>query len=270
MTFTETYIIALAGIILMMTILWLVSITLHNVSIVDLFWGMGFVGAGIYFYLVTGDGFAPRKVITLVLVCIWGIRLSGYLTWRNWGKGEDIRYQNFRKSYGEHRYWWVSFFQTFLLQGVLMWVISAPLLGASFSSEHTTLSFVDFAGLFLVSLGIIFETTGDFQLAMFKKNPENRGKVMRSGLWKYTRHPNYFGDALAWWGFGLFSVGAGIYWPLISSALMTFLLLRVSGVTLLDKTMVSSKPEYQDYIETTSGFFPWFPKTNKKIDNFKA
>ncbi len=261
MTFTGTYLIALAGIISMMAFLWLASIKLRNVSIVDLFWGLGFAGAGIYYFLVADDGFGPRKIMTLLLVCVWGIRLSVYLTWRNYGKGEDIRYQNFRKNYGEHHYWWISFFQTFLLQGVLMWIISAPLLGASFSPEHTSFNFLDFAGLFLCVFGIVFETAGDLQLTLFKQNPENKGKVMRSGLWKYTRHPNYFGDSLVWWGFGLISAAAGVYWPLISSAIMTFLLLKVSGVAMLDKTMVSRKPAYQDYIETTSGFFPWFPKT---------
>jgi steroid 5-alpha reductase family enzyme len=270
MTFAGTYTVALAGILFMMTILWLVSIKLHNASIVDLFWGLGFVGAGVYYFLVSDDGFGPRKIIMLTLVCIWGIRLSVYLTWRNYGKGEDIRYQNFRKNYGEHRYWWISFFQTFLLQGVLMWIISAPLLGAGFSSEHSGLNVLDLAGIFLCLFGIVFETTGDIQLARFKQHPENKGKVMRSGLWKYTRHPNYFGDSLVWWGFGLISAAAGIYWPLISSAIMTFLLLKVSGVAMLDKTMVNRKPAYREYIDTTSGFFPWFPKTNKKIDNFKA
>ncbi len=264
MNFLTIYFIALAGIVFMMTILWLVSIKLHNVSIVDLFWGLGFAVTGIFYFLVSDNGFGPRKTMTLILVCIWGIRLSVYLTWRNSGKGEDIRYQNFRKNYGEHRYWWISFFQTFLLQGVLMWIISAPLLGASFSSEHSGFSFLDYAGLFFSVFGIVFETTGDLQLTGFKQNPENRGKVMRSGLWKYTRHPNYFGDSLVWWGFGLISAAAGVYWPLISSAIMTFLLLKVSGVAMLDKTMVSRKPSYQDYIDTTSGFFPWFPKTKKK------
>ncbi len=261
MTFASIYFLALPGIISIMTILWLVSISIRNVSIVDIFWGSGFTLAGIYYYLAAVNGLEIRKLMVLILVCIWGLRLTFYLFWRNHGKGEDIRYQNFRKNYGEHRYWWISFFQTFLLQGVLMWIISAPLLGASFSPEQSRLNFLDFAGLFILVFGIVFETTGDLQLARFRQNPENRGKVMRSGLWKYTRHPNYFGDSLVWWGFGLLSAAAGVYWPLISSAIMTFLLLKVSGVAMLDKTIVSRKPAYQDYIDTTSGFFPWFPKT---------
>lgn len=264
MTFANTYLLALAGILIMMTILWLISIKLHNVSIVDLFWGLGFMVTGIYYYLVTTGGYAPRKIIVLILVCIWGMRLSLYLIRRNHGKGEDIRYRAFRKHYGEHRYWWISFFQTFLFQGVIMWFVSAPLLGASFSVENSGLSFLDITGTFLCLFGIIFETTGDLQLAAFKQKTENEGKVMRSGLWKYTRHPNYFGESLVWWGFGLISVSAGICWPLASSAFMTFLLLKVSGVSLLDKTMVERKPSYQDYIETTSGFFPWISKSNKK------
>jgi steroid 5-alpha reductase family enzyme len=129
MHFFQIYLFALAAILTMMFVLWITSIIIKNVSIVDLFWGFGFLVVSFIYFLKTDD-LEARKVVLLILVAIWGLRLSVYLSWRNIGKGEDYRYQKFRKYYGEHRYWWVSFFQTFLLQGILMWLISAPLLGA--------------------------------------------------------------------------------------------------------------------------------------------
>jgi len=259
MTFWETYLLGLALIISMMTALWIVSIFIKNVSIVDLFWGLGFVlSASLYFSL--GGGFDIRKIILLSLVSIWGLRLSLYLTWRNLGKGEDFRYREFRKNYGEHRYWWVSFFQTFLLQGILMWLISAPLLGAQFSSGDSTLNWLDFLGIAFWIIGFVFEAGGDYQLAKFKSNPENKGKVLNTGFWKYTRHPNYFGDSAVWWGFGLIGLAAGSYWPILGSILMTALIIKVSGVAMLEKSLSSNKPGYAGYVRKTSTFIPWFPK----------
>ena len=159
-----------------MSFLWIISIVIKNVSIVDLFWGFGFVLAN-GFYFISTDGFLPRKIILLIMVSIWGLRLSVYLAWRNIGKGEDFRYQQFRKKYGENRYWWISFFQTFLLQGILMWLISAPLLGAQYYGLNNSLGIFDFAGMILWITGFIFEAGGDFQLAMFKADPSNKGKV---------------------------------------------------------------------------------------------
>jgi steroid 5-alpha reductase family enzyme len=242
-----------------MTLLWLVSVLLKNVSIVDLFWGFGFVlSAGVYAFYSVDIG--TRGFLVLVLVTIWGIRLSGYLTWRNSGKGEDFRYREFRRQYGEKRYWWISYFQTFLLQGVLMWLISAPLLGAIKGHGGDEISMIDFIGLALWIIGFVFETGGDWQLAKFKSNPANRGSVLNSGFWRYTRHPNYFGDAAVWWGFGLFSISSGNYLPALGSLLMTALIIKVSGVYLLEKTLKTDKPGYASYIRQTSAFIPWFPK----------
>ena len=131
MSFFQIWIQALVIILVMMTILWFVSVLIKNVSIVDLFWGFGFVITS-SFYFLKSPGEGPRKIILFLLVTLWGLRLSSYLAWRNTGKGEDFRYGQFRKNYGEKRYWWISFFQTFLLQGILMWLISTPLLGAQF------------------------------------------------------------------------------------------------------------------------------------------
>jgi steroid 5-alpha reductase family enzyme len=259
MTFTGVYFSALPVVIFIMTLLWVRSIFIKNVSIVDLFWGFGFVILSL-FYFQFSSGYLPRKIITLLLVMIWGIRLSVYLTRRNMGMGEDFRYREFRKKYGEERYWWVSFFQTFLLQGILMWLISVTLLGAMTGSDVKELSVADYAGILLWITGMIFEAGGDWQLAKFKSNPLNKGKVLNKGLWRYTRHPNYFGDSAVWWGYGLLSIGAGNYLAAFGSVMMTALIIRVSGVALLEKSLVDKKPEYRDYIRNTSSFIPWPPR----------
>jgi len=259
MTFLQIYAQALLVIIIMMTLLWIISIILKNVSIADLFWGFGFVLANV-FYFINTDGNIIRKVILLILVTIWGLRLSIYLTWRNYGKGEDFRYREFRKNYGEKRYWWVSFFQTFLLQGVLMWLVSAPLLGAQFEGADRSPGLLDFTGILFWAIGFTFETGGDFQLARFKSDPSNKGKVLDKGFWKFTRHPNYFGDSAVWWGYGLICLSAGSYLPVLGSILMTALIIKVSGVALLEKSLKDQKPQYKEYIEKTSTFIPWLPK----------
>jgi steroid 5-alpha reductase family enzyme len=259
MSFFDIYFIALLLIMGLMVMLWLFSVFLKNVSIVDLFWGAGFVmAAAVYYYL--GKGHIDRKIIVLILAAIWGLRLSIYLAWRNVGKGEDFRYQQFRQKYGANRYWWISFFQTFLLQGGLMWLISAPLLGSMHEGAGIDLNFLDFFGIFIWSVGFVFEAGGDFQLARFKADPASKGKVLDKGFWRYTRHPNYFGDVMIWWGFAFFALAAGSYLPVFGAILMTLLIIKVSGVALLEKSLNESKPEYRAYIGKTSAFLPWFPK----------
>lgn len=245
-------------VLILMTILWIVSIFLKNVSIVDTFWGLGFVMLTWFYYFQT-DGFITRKIILLILVTIWGLRLSFYIGWRNWGEGEDYRYQNFREKHGK-KYWWFSYFQTFLLQGFLMVIISVPLLGAQITAKNYALGFLDYLAIIVWLIGFVFEAGGDLQMAKFKNNPDSKGKVLNTGFWRYTRHPNYFGDSAQWWGYGLFSMAAGSYWPILGSVLMTFLLIRVSGVAMLEKSLKDKKPKYRDYIEKTNAFIPWFPK----------
>ena len=239
--------------------LWILSIIIKNVSIVDIFWGLGFV-ITCGFYFISSHGNESRKIILMSLVAIWGLRLSVYLAWRNLGKGEDFRYREFRRNYGENRYWWISFFQTFLLQGLLMWLISAPLLGAQYYGEDSSLGIIDFTGITLWIIGFTFEAGGDLQLAHFRSDPSNKGKVLDKGFWHYTRHPNYFGDSAAWWGYGLICLASGSYLPALGSLLMTALIIRVSGVALLEKSLNKQKPQYKDYIENTSAFLPWIPK----------
>lgn len=255
----QIYLQGLLLILALVSILWIISVFIGNVSIVDLFWGLGFVIVNSWYFLAN-ESISSREILLLVLVTIWGLRLSIYLAWRNIGKGEDFRYREFRKNYGEKNYWWISFFQTFLLQGVLMWLISSTLWGVNRFSDETSLKIIDYVGLLVWITGFIFEAGGDYQLARFKMNPANKGKVLHTGFWRYTRHPNYFGDAAVWWGYSLLCLSAGSYWYLLGSVLMTLLIIKVSGVALLEKTLKVQKPQYLDYIQKTNSFFPWFPK----------
>ena len=246
-------------ILVLVTLLWIWSVFIKNVSIVDVFWSIGFVVVNAFYIFMTGE-LNARKVLVLTLVSIWGLRLAIYLAYRNIGKGEDFRYQEFRRNYGSKRYWWFSFFQTFLLQGGLIMIISLPLLGISSSASSGDLNVLDYLGVVVWLIGFVFEAGGDFQLMRFKKNIENKGKVLNTGFWKYTRHPNYFGDSAVWWAYAIFSIAAGSYWQIIGSIIMTLLIIKISGVSLLEKTLKNTKPQYSDYIEKTNSFFPWFPK----------
>ena len=246
-------------IFILITILWLWSVAIKNVSIVDIFWGFGFVIVNAYYFILSGD-INTRKLLLLVLVSIWGMRLTFYLAWRNIGKGEDFRYQEFRQKFGPERYWWFSYIQTFLLQGLLIMVISLPLLGVNSDAQSGNLNSLDYLAILVWLIGFAFETGGDYQLAKFKKNPNNKGKVLNTGFWKYTRHPNYFGDAAVWCSYALFCIASGSYWQIIGSIIMILLIIKVSGVALLEKTLKETKPQYKEYIEKTNSFFPWFPK----------
>ncbi len=258
MSFIEIYLLGGAAILTMMVLLWLASLALKNASIVDIFWGTAFVLAGWVYFTLTPTGAAERKLLISLLVTLWGLRLSIYIFWRNHGKPEDFRYQKWRRENGPS-WWWRSFFQVFLLQGLLAWIISIPLLVAQVATQPARLGWLDFAGILIWAIGFFFESAGDWQLARFKANPANRGKVLQDGVWRYTRHPNYFGDSAQWWGYYLVAAAAGGWWTVYSPILMTFLLLRVSGVALLEKTL-ETRPQYRDYIEKTSAFIPWFPK----------
>ena len=243
----------------LVTLLWLLSITIKNVSIVDIFWGFGFVVVNA-FYVYNLEEINPRNWLLLALVSIWGLRLTFYLAIRNIGKGEDYRYQQFRKDYGTERYWWFSYFQVFLLQGALILIVSLPYLGVHFSQTSGEFIWLDYIAIVVWGIGFSFEAGGDYQLYKFKKNTENKGKVLNTGFWKYTRHPNYFGDSAVWWAYALFSIAAGGYWQIIGAIIMTLLIIKVSGVAMLERTLKNTKPKYKAYIENTNAFLPWFPK----------
>ncbi|MEO6027023.1 MAG: DUF1295 domain-containing protein [Candidatus Binatia bacterium] len=248
-----------ALIIAAMLALWLLSLAIRDVSIVDIFWGLGFVMVA-HWTRATSAGFGPRAWLVTALVTAWGVRLGVYLCWRNWGGGEDYRYQAMRRHYGAN-FWLVSLVVVFGLQGVLMWVISLPVQLAVSAPTPSALGVLDALGTVLVVVGLFFETVGDLQLARFKADPANKGTVMDRGLWYYTRHPNYFGDAVVWWGLFCFALTTpGHAWTAIGPVVMTYLLTRLSGVPLLEKKLAKTRPAYADYIARTSSFVPWPPR----------
>lgn len=241
-----------------MLLLWLLATARRDVTLVDIYWGIGFIVV-----LGTAMGMnrptSTRGEVALVLVMLWGMRLAGHLSWHKWGEPEDRRYQAMRRRHGG-RFWWVSLYTVFLLQGLLQWTIAMPLQVIAVSHEATFGTATDVIGLFLWISGFAFEAIGDAQLLKFQSRPENRGRVLDRGLWRYTRHPNYFGESLLWWGIYLLSLSAGGGWTLFSPVLMTALLLKVSGVSLLESTIVDRRPEYAEYQRRTSPFVPWRPR----------
>lgn len=262
LSLTELCAAAAVAIVALMAAVWLASLVLRDASLVDRFWGAGFVVvAALGAWL--GEGFPPRRALLLLLVAIWGLRLSWHLTRRNWGQGEDARYQRMRAAWGE-RFWWVSLFTVYGLQAAILWLVALPLVVGQSSPVPDRITWLDLLGAAVWLAGFLFETIGDAQLRAFKTDPENRGKVMDRGLWRYTRHPNYFGDALLWWG--LFLVAAqtrlGVV-TMVSPLVMTFLLTRVSGVPMLERQLRKSRPGYEDYCRRTSRFFPWAPKEKR-------
>ncbi|TVQ88901.1 MAG: DUF1295 domain-containing protein [Bacteroidetes bacterium] len=251
-----------AVVLVFMTLIWIWSVRIHNAGIVDPFWGMGFVTVTAW-YAYRLNITEPHQWILLAMVAIWGLRLFLYLFLRNYGKEEDYRYQQFRSNYGEKRYWWFSFFQVFMLQGVLLAFISISILGGIFPSEQGNTVWLIFSIIFWL-VGFGFEAGGDYQMAKFKAEPGNKGKVMDKGLWRYTRHPNYFGDTMVWWAYALMAVYNGYWWAIAGAGLMTWLIIKISGVAMLEKNLKTRREGYEDYIKRTSAFFPWFPSKSKK------
>ncbi len=252
----HTFLSAFAIILTVASATWCVSVFKRDVSIVDSMWPLFFLAAAVtYAGTVTQPG--PRTPWVLVLVSLWALRLSGYLTWRNWGEPEDRRYQRIRR-HNEPRFALKSFYLIFGMQGTLAWVISLPLLAAM--AAPRPMNVLDCAGGALWALGFAFESVADWQLARFKTSPANADRVMDRGLWRYTRHPNYFGDCCVWWGFYLVALAAGGWWSIVAPLLMSFLLLRVSGVALLEKDIGKRRPAYRDYIRRTNAFFPGPPR----------
>ena len=246
-----------------MVFLWGLSIPLKNVSIVDIGWGIGFV---LVAWLAAPVTVGPPMILK-GLITVWGLRLAYYLWMRNHGKPEDYRYVAMREKQGSS-FVWSSLFRVFVLQGVIMWVVSLPIQAAAARpvtsvEDASPCLILSGVGLAVWVIGLFFEAVGDFQLARFKANPNNQGRVMDRGLWRWTRHPNYFGDFCVWWGHWLICLGvsemSATWWTVLSPAIMSFFLIKVSGVALLEKAMKERSPEYEDYIRRTSSFFPWPP-----------
>jgi steroid 5-alpha reductase family enzyme len=246
------WLLGLAPILALAVVTWGVSVFKHDVSIVDRVWSLLFLGAAMAYALGVGLEM-PRTALVLCLVSLWALRLSLHITLRSWGEPEDRRYQAIRAR-NQLGFTWKSLYLVFGLQGLLAWIISLPLLAALASTAP--LGWLDALGLALWLVGFLFESIADWQLNRFKADPANRGRVLDTGLWCYTRHPNYFGEFLVWWGLFLIALSTGGGWSVVSPLLLSVLLLRVSGVTLLESDIAERRPAYRDYVLRTNAFFP--------------
>lgn len=250
---------SVVAVAILMGATWVLSVVRRDASVVDVVWGLGFVLITVVSVAV-GDGPSPRRLLLMALVGVWGLRLAVHIGWRNRGHGEDRRYQAMRARRGGW-FWLISLITVFLLQGVLMLVVSAPVQLAAAATEPSTLGPLAVVGVAVWLVGLVFEAGGDLQLARFKADPANAGGVMDRGLWRYTRHPNYFGDCCVWWG--IFLVAAETpagRWGTIGPIVMTLFLLKVSGVALLERDIGERRPGYARYVERTSAFLPRRPR----------
>ncbi len=250
------YLLGLVSMLGLATVTWVVSLLKRDVSIVDGVWALMLLAATSV-YATGAEPYTGRTTLILTLVVLWALRLSGHIIHRNWGEPEDRRYREIRQKY-EPSFALKSLGLIFWFQAGLAWIISMPL--------WPTLTVpVDWGGFDVLAVsvwtvGMIFEGIADWQLSQFKADPENHGKVMDRGLWHYTRHPNYFGECLIWWGFYIFAVPTGAWWTLVGPLLLTYLLLKFSGVTLMEQTIVERRPAYREYIARTNAFIPGPPK----------
>ena len=262
----NVFLMAAVVIACQMVFLWLLSIPLRNVSIVDIGWGMGFVFVA---WLAAPELGGPPTIF-YSLVTVWGVRLAWHLWLRNHGKPEDYRYVAMREKHGSS-FVWSSLLRVFALQGVIMWLIALPIMVAGAEAISEPCWILTGCGCALWLVGMFFEVVGDWQLARFKSNADNQGKVMDTGLWKYTRHPNYFGEFVLWWGHWVVCLGltdpTKTWWTILSPALISFLLLKISGVALLEQAMRNRSPEYEFYIHRTSTFFPRRPRPQTSVDD---
>lgn len=237
--------------------LWLASRIKKDVGIVDCFWSIMILGAGMCFIYFSNSSATERHDVVLLLLVVWATRLAIYITWRNWGQEEDSRYQVIREN-NQPNFEFKSLYIVFLLQAFLAVIIALPMM--SIFSSDTEINLLDYFALTLWLVGMFFEIVSDMQLQKFKASAHNKGKVLDRGLWRYSRHPNYFGEFCIWWAFFLFALASGYWWSIISPILMTILLMKVSGVSMLESTIIERRPEYAHYIRTTNAFFPWLPK----------
>lgn len=262
--------IAFVSVLSFFSLNWIISVIIKNVSIVDIIWGLGYAIQLFCFYFT--HTYNDFNLVLLILVSFHGLRLAIYIGIRNIGKEEDYRYQNFRRKYGGKQYWWVSFFQVFLLQGVINLAVCTlfglfiryssfdiyndDINNRNISSPNIVLCII---GGIVMHIGTLFESISDFQLALFKSKQENKGKLLTYGLWSLCRHPNYFGETLFWWGGYIYVCSVGLYWTIYCPIIMTLLIIFVSGVAMLENDE-SRKQKYQDqidYFNKTAKFIPF-------------
>jgi len=246
--------------LIFMTAVFCLALFLRDNSIVDISYGLAFVLCGWLGYFAFGSDH-PRQCLVLGMISIWGLRLAVHILLRKRGEqGEDFRYRKWREEWGKS-FFWRSYLQIYLLQGGVIYLVALPLL-LVIDQPGDRLGLLDLCGALIWLAGWLFETIGDWQLLQFKRNPANRGKIIQAGLWRYTRHPNYFGEALLWWGVFLVALGSphGLV-ALLSPLLINFLLLKISGIPMLE-AKYGGHPEFEAYKRRTNAFFPWFPRTS--------
>jgi steroid 5-alpha reductase family enzyme len=240
-----------------MTLWFLVSLIKKRNDVADVAWGLGFVVLAWTSFLLSGRS-GMRGVLACILVSIWGFRLAWHIQARHRGKVEDFRYMAWRREWGS---WFYvrSYAQVYLLQGALLFVVALPVLIIN-RGPGETFGFLDGVGVFVWLFGFVFESVGDAQLARFAQDPRNRGKILQSGLWRYSRHPNYFGEVAQWWGIWLLAAGTPGGWlSIVGPLTITLLILKVSGIPMLEKKMAAN-PDFAEYKRRTSAFIPWVPK----------
>lgn len=248
---------SLAAALAVLGVAWVVSVATRDASVADIAWGLAFVAIA-WAALAAGGGDAQRSIALAVLVTIWGLRLAGHIADRH--DGEDRRYAAMRERYGDG-FALRSLWSVFGLQAVLAWVISLPVQVAATDATPEALGLLAWLGFAVFAVGLAFEAIADFQLRAFARDEDNEGEVMDSGLWRYSRHPNYFGEACVWWGIWLIALETGsAWWTAVAPVLVTFLLLRVSGVVLTEKTISKRRPGYEAYARRTSAFVPRPPR----------
>lgn len=245
------------AVVLYMTVLFLIALARKDNSIADIGWGAGFILVALLSFFFE-PGYTPRHLLAVGLVVVWGGRLAAHIALRNRKRGEDFRYAKWREQWGR---WFIvrSYLQVFLLQGLILLAISYSIMVINHSTE-TGWTAWDLLGLCVWLVGYFFESVGDYQLTRFKRNKANKGKIMTTGLWKATRHPNYFGESAMWWGIFLIALSVKNGWTaVISPVVITFMLGKVSGVPMLEKKYAGNR-EFEEYARKTNAFFPWFPK----------
>jgi len=256
MTLVRIWLLGLGTGAVLMALTWIGSVIRKDASLVDRVWGLAFVVLA-WTYALAAGLWSTRTWLALVLVTVWGVRLSAFITWRNWGHGEDARYAAMRAK-RPATFTSRSLVSVFLLQAVLAWLISVPLLAATVL-DGGPLGPLDVLAVIVWTVGFVFEAGGDAQLARFLAEPANRGKVMDRGLWRYTRHPNYFGDTVVWWAYLVLALAVGAWWGVAGTALMTVLIVKVSGVALTERRMGrpgTAREGYEEYVRRTNAFIP--------------
>jgi steroid 5-alpha reductase family enzyme len=252
---------ALTLLVAMATVTWATSLVKRDASIADSLWPLLFLAATLGFAAL-GEENGPRWIPALILIGAWALRLCAYITWRNWGQPEDRRYRAIRERNQPH-YELKSLIVVFWLQAALAWIIAWPVLPVVKSAAP--LIWLDILGIVLFNVGLVFQAIADFQLTRFKADPTQHGRVMDRGLWRYSRHPNFFAEFVVWWSLYLLAISAHApIWTILSPLLISFLLIKVSGIPLLEADIAERRPGYREYIERTSAFLPWPPKPKRE------